>query len=156
MRLIRRLLTLLQAHRRQLGRWVGLTGALLVLSQLLRGTPRTIEVQLDLGPTHLRFTEVRVAYVQAGEELHAALFSFPEGAPGRLQHTVRLPAGDFEVHTELRPSHGNVVGSVEPLHAPSDEPVQIRIAESIAPEARETNPTKPQRTSGGGAPGLDK
>jgi len=153
MRLIRPLLTLLQTHRRQLGRWLGLAGTLLILSQLLRGAPRTVEVQLDLGPKHQRFTEVRVAYVQAGEELHAALFSFPNGAPGRLQHTVRLPAGDFEVHTELRPSHGNVVGSVEPLHAPSDEPVQIRIPESVVSEGRESNP---RHTGGSGPAGLDE
>jgi hypothetical protein len=132
MRSLRSVLTRLQPHKRQIGRLIGLTGVLLVSAQLLRAAPRTVQVQLELGPAHRNFVEVRVAYVQAGQELHAAFFAFPEGAPNRLQHAVRLPPGDFEVHTELRPLHGNIVASVTRFHAGDGDLVHIRVpAESL-------------------------
>ncbi|MEY4577988.1 MAG: hypothetical protein RL701_2691 [Pseudomonadota bacterium] len=127
MRSMRSVLAELKPYKRQIGRAIGLGGMLLIASQLIRATPRTVQVQLDLGPEHKKFVEVRVAYLQAGQELHAVEFAFPEGAPGHLEHAVRLPTGDFEVHTELRPEHGQIVDSVRPLHTPSDEPVHIRV-----------------------------
>jgi hypothetical protein len=123
----RQVLARLGPHKRRIGRLVGIIGVLLVSSQVFKGAPRTVQVQIELGPAHSQFKEVRVAYVQAGEELHAVAFAFPNGAPGRLQHSVRLPEGDFEVHTELLPEHGSILDSVYKLHAPSDEPVHIKV-----------------------------
>jgi hypothetical protein len=127
MRSIRSVITRLQPHKRQIGRLVGFTGALLVSSLLLRAAPRTVKVQLELGPAHRKFVEVRVAYVQAGQELQGVAFAFPEGAPDRLQHAVRLPPGDFEVHTELRPQHGNVLETVARFHAGAGEDDLVHI-----------------------------
>ena len=132
MRSIRSVLTRLQPHKRQIGRLIGLTGVLLVSAQLLRVAPRTVQVQLELGPAHRKFVEVRVAYVQAGQELHAVSFAFPEGAPNRVQHAVRLPPGDFEVHTELRPRppQGHIVASVTRFRAGgigSDDSLHIQV-----------------------------
>jgi len=124
---MRSVLALLRPHKRQFGRLVGIAGVLIVSSQVLRGAPRTVQVELELGPEHRNFVEVRVGYVQAGQELHAVAFNFPAGAPDRLQHTVRLPAGDIEVHTELRPEHGKILGSAFHLHSPSEELVRIRV-----------------------------
>ena len=124
---LRTLVSRLQPYRAKLARVIGFAGVLIVLSLLLRGAPRTVDVELELGPRHQQFVELRVAYVQQGEELHGALFSFPSGAPGSLKHKVQLPAGDFEVHTELRPEHGKVLASVGRLHAPSDGLVVIRV-----------------------------
>ncbi|HEY2733556.1 MAG TPA: hypothetical protein VGI70_06205, partial [Polyangiales bacterium] len=73
------------------------------------------------------FVELRVAYVQAGEELHGVEFSFPNGAPVNVRHSVNLPEGDFEVRTELRPLHGDWLASAARLHAPSAGPVRIRV-----------------------------
>jgi hypothetical protein len=121
------LLARLEPYKRRIGRFVGLVGVLIVASLLIRGAPRKVQVELMLGPLHRQFTEVRVAYVQQGEEVHGVSFTFPEGAPGKLQHSVQLPAGEFEVHTELRPAHGPIVASIGRLHAPSDESVVIRV-----------------------------
>jgi hypothetical protein len=106
---------------------VGLAGVLLVASLLIRGAPREVDVELKLGPQHSQFVEVRVAYVQQGEEVHGVAFSFPDGAPGKLHHLVQLPAGEFEVHTELRPPRGPILGSIGRLQAPSDGPVVIQV-----------------------------
>jgi hypothetical protein len=117
----------LEPHKPRVARLLGFAGVLIVVSLLLRGAPRSVDVELELGPLHRQFVELRVAYVQEGQELHGALFSFPHGAPGSLKHSVQLPAGDFEVHTELRPEHGKVLASVGRLHAPSDGLVVIRV-----------------------------
>jgi hypothetical protein len=121
------LLARLKPHKQRIARLVGLAGVLLVANLLLHGTPRVVEVELMLGPEHRHFVEVRVAYVQAGEEYHGVAFSFPDGAPNQLHHSVKLPPGDFEVHTELRPAHGATLASIGQLHSPSDDRVVIRV-----------------------------
>lgn len=121
------LLAHLRTHKKRLARLVGLAGMLLVASLLVRGAPSQVEVELMLGPLHQDFVEVRVAYLQQGEEVHGVAFAFPHGAPGKLRHSVQLPAGDFEVHTQLRPEHGPVVASIGRLHAPSAGQVVIHV-----------------------------
>jgi hypothetical protein len=121
------LLARVKPHKQRIARLVGLGGVLLVASQLLRAAPRDVEVDLKLGPAHRQFVEVRVAYVQQGEEVHGVAFKFPDGAPGLLHHSVHLPAGEFEVHTELRPPHGRAIASIGRLQAPSDGPVVIQV-----------------------------
>jgi hypothetical protein len=124
---MRALRALFEKHKSRLARLTALGGILVVASVLLRGAPRQVQVVLDLGPAHRDFVEVRLAYVQEGEELHGVAFSFPNGAPSSVSHAVSLPAGDFEVRTELRPLHGAWLASVGRLHAPSDGPVRIRV-----------------------------
>jgi hypothetical protein len=121
------LLAILRPHRRRLARLLGLGGVLLVASLLLRGAPRKVDVEFDLGPAHREFVGIRVAYVQGGEELHGVAFSFPHGAPVTVEHSLKLPVGDFEVHTELLPEHGPALASVGRLHSPSDGKVHIRV-----------------------------
>ena len=126
---MRNLLARLQPHKRRIARFVGLVGVMIVASLLIRNSPREVKVELLLGPMHRQFTEVRVAYVQQGEELHGVAFTFPDGAPGQLHHSVQLPAGEFEVHTELRPrdGHAPALASIGRLHAPTDDAVVIRV-----------------------------
>lgn len=127
MPLLRSLITKLEPHKARIARLIGMSGVLIVASLLIRGAPRTVDVELDLGPLHRQFVELRVAYVHEGQELHGALFTFPNGAPGSLKHSVQLPAGDFDVYTELRPQHGKILESVGRLHAPSEGLVVIRV-----------------------------
>jgi hypothetical protein len=116
-----------EAHRRSLARITLLCGGVVVALALFPHVPRKVDVEFELGPTHREIVEVRVAYVQDGEELKGVSFSFPDGAPGQLRHSVSLPPGDFEVHTELRPSHGLSLASVRKLHAPAEGLVKIRL-----------------------------
>jgi len=125
--MLKPLLARLQPHKQRIARMVGLGGILLVASQLIRAAPREVEVELKLGQDHRRFVEVRVAYVQQGEELHGVTFRFPHGAPGLVHHSVQLPAGEFEVHTELRPPSGRALASIGRLQAPSDGRVVIQV-----------------------------
>jgi hypothetical protein len=115
-------------HKQRLARLTALAGLLFVATLLWRSAPQAVQVELDLGPTHQQYIELRVAYVQGGEELHGVAFSFPDGAPDRIRHAVQLPAGEFEVHTEVRPLHGAWLASVEPLHAPTTGLVRIHVS----------------------------
>lgn len=121
------LLAILRAHKQRIARVIGLGGVLLVASLLIRNSPRKVDVEFDLGPSHRDFVAIRVAYVQGGEELHGVAFSFPHGAPVKVEHSLQLPVGDFEVHTELLPEHGPALASVGRLHSPSDGKVHIRV-----------------------------
>ena len=118
---------LYETHRRTLARLIALLGAVVVALALMPHVPRKVDVEFELGPSHREIVEVRVAYVQDGEELHGVSFSFPDGAPGQVRHSVSLPPGDFEVHTELRPSQGESRGSVDKLHAPADGTIRFRL-----------------------------
>jgi hypothetical protein len=110
-----------------LARVVAVCGGGVVVLVAFPHFPRKVDVEFELGPTHREIVEVRVAYLQDGEELKGVSFSFPEGAPGQLRHSVSLPPGDFEVRTELRPSHGLSLASVRKLHAPTEGLVRIRL-----------------------------
>jgi hypothetical protein len=116
-------------HRPGLARLVALGGVLAVGTVLAPRVPRQVDVELLLGPAHNEFTEVRVAYLQEGEEVHGVAFSFPSGAPALVHHAVSLPAGDFEVRTELRRADGRSQASVRSLHAPAAGTVRIPLAE---------------------------
>src|SRR5688572_4679197 len=112
--------TFLETHRRTLARGTAVVGAAVVAVVFFPHVPRKVDVELELGPSHREIVEVRVGYVQDGVELHGVSFSFPNGAPGEVRHSVSLPPGDFEVHTELRPSQGEARGSVERLRSPAE------------------------------------
>ena len=114
--------------KQRLTRLTALVGFLLLLLLLWRAAPQPVQIELDLGPAHQQYIELRVAYVQSGEEVHGVAFSFPDGAPDHVTHSVRLPPGEFEVHTELRPLHGAWLASVEPIHAPTHGLVRIHVA----------------------------
>jgi hypothetical protein len=88
-----------------------------------------VKVQLELGPAHRKVVEIRVAFVQAGQELHGVALAFPEGAPDRLPlQPVRLPPGDFELHTELRSERGSVLPpSVVRFHAGDEDLVRVQV-----------------------------
>jgi hypothetical protein len=125
-----RLRTLFETHRRGLSRLTAVVGASVAALALFPHVPRQVEVEFELGPSHQEIVEVRVAYLQDGEELHGVSFSFPDGAPGRVRHSVSLPPGEFEVHTLLRPNHGRSRGSVDKLHAPAEGTVRFRLESS--------------------------
>jgi hypothetical protein len=118
---------LFEAHRKRLARLTAVAGAAVVALVLLPHVPQTVDVELELGPAHQDIVEVRVAYVQRGEELQGVSLSFPGGAPTRVHHSVRLPPGDFEVHTALRPAQGSTRAVIGKFSAPADGPVLIRV-----------------------------
>jgi hypothetical protein len=119
--------TFFTTHRPRIARVVAVAGLLGFVWLVAPAVPRDVDVEVMLGPTHLRCTEVRLAYTQAGEEVHGVLLRFPEGAPERVRHTVQLPEGDFEVRAEAHGEPGIRLHKLGTLRSPNEGVVVIRL-----------------------------
>ena len=122
-----RLLARLGQHRRRISRVVLVLGVVVAVLELYPSFPRDTEVELLLGEERHQAVELRIAYVQDGEELQGVSFGFPAGAPARVRHTVNLPGGEFEVRVELRRGQGRALSWTRALHTPSQGTVRFRL-----------------------------
>jgi hypothetical protein len=118
-------------HRARIARLTAVAGVLTVGLLVSRELPRDVDVELMLGPKHAEIVEVRIGYLQDGEELHGVALSFPKGAPARVHHKVSLPAGELEVHAEARSAHGLAAANVARLQNPAQGPLRIHVAEPV-------------------------
>lgn len=99
---MRDVLEFLKKHRSRLARVVFVVGALVVGLTLVSAAPRETHLRFAVGPDHRDVTDVRIAYVQAGEVVRGAHFPFRMGAPEVIRHRVELAPGLYEVRAELR------------------------------------------------------
>ena len=103
---MQRLVSFFLQHRRRFARVVLGVGLLLVGRELWPSWPHETELEFVLGPDHSQVVELRVEYVDHGEELHGVSFGFPNGAPSTVRHHVTLPAREVMVLCELRARDG--------------------------------------------------
>lgn len=115
-------------HRRRLARLVLALGVVVAVVEVYPSFPRDTEVELLLGSQRERAVELRVAYVHEGEELRGVSFGFPQGAPDRVRHTVRLPSGTIQVRMELRKRDGASQFWTRKLRTPADGTVRFDLA----------------------------
>jgi hypothetical protein len=117
-------------HRQRLARIVAVAFVLGFVLLMSPAVPRSVDIDVLLGPRHSDCTEVRLAYTRVGdtdEEMGGVLLTFPEGAPERVRHTVKLPEGEFEVRAEAHGPDGVRAERVSTLHAPTDDVFVIRL-----------------------------
>jgi hypothetical protein len=114
-------------HRRRLARLLAVCGIATVAMVLAPQVPTELEVELQLPTTHREFVEVRLTYLDQGEELQGARLAFPGGAPSRVHHTARLPSGDVEVHAVAVRTDGRALSRSTRAHAPVDGTLVIRL-----------------------------
>ncbi len=119
-------------HRRRLARLVLGLGLIFVVRDLWPHWPRQTELEFQLGPDHAQVVELRVAYLDHGEELHGVSFAFPQGAPAIVHHSVSLPPGELELQLELRSRGGAARRFTRTLHTPASGVVRI----ALGPESR--------------------
>ena len=100
--MLKRLGQLFLKHRQRAAPLVLLIGLLVVGGTVFEASPRETEIRYDLGPEHRGIETARIAYLLDGDEVLGARFSFEEGAPASLRHTVDLSPGRYEVKAELR------------------------------------------------------
>jgi hypothetical protein len=100
---------------------------LVVVVELWPSVPRDTDLEFQLGPGHGRIAELRIAYMQRGEELHGVSLRFDDGAPESVRHTVSLPSGDYELRCELRDDRGTSRTLVRSLTTPVEGLVRIRL-----------------------------
>jgi hypothetical protein len=120
----------LSLHKAKIARVTALAGLLTVGLVLVRGLPRPLDIELQLGPKHAEVVSVRIDYLRGGEELQWVELSFPSGAPQRVHHSVSVSEGDVQVRAELKRADGARISSSENLHAPADGTVLIQIDDS--------------------------
>lgn len=122
-------------HRRRVF-FVLLVGvALGAWSDLSARFPREMEVEFALGNDHQQVAELRVAYLRGNEEFAGASFAFPTGAPERVRHRVKLPAGKFELRCELRTQNGASRLIQRPLQSPAEGVVRVALANDSSAHA---------------------
>jgi hypothetical protein len=80
------------ARRPLLARVLLVGGVLVVAEQLVPFWPRQTDLELDLGARHGEVTELRLSYLQAGEELKGVSLRYASGAPTRVRQPQREPA----------------------------------------------------------------
>ena len=116
-------------HKRRLARFTALGGVLTLSFLLLPQLPRPLDVELLLGASHTQVVEVRVAYLRGGEEVQGVALAFPQGAPMRVHHSVKMTAGDLEVQAVARRADGTSLTGFARVHAPLDGTLEIRLPE---------------------------
>ena len=99
---MRRLGQLFLQYRQRAAPLVLLIGLIVVGGTVFDASPRETEIRYDLGPEHRDIESAHIAYLLDGDEVLGARFSFEEGAPEALRHTVELMPGRYEVKAELR------------------------------------------------------
>ncbi|MGD8859308.1 MAG: hypothetical protein PVI30_04800 [Myxococcales bacterium] len=124
---VRRIAEWVARHRRVLSRGALTALVVAVVVELWPSVPRDTDLEFQLGPAHGRIAELRIAYMQRGEELHGVSLRFDGGAPESVRHTVSLPSGDFELRCELRDESGTSRTLVRSLTTPTDGLVRIRL-----------------------------
>ena len=135
---MRRLAELLSRHRRRVARVVLVVAVLVVGLELWPSFPRDTELEYALGPGHGRIVELRVAYIQDGEEVHGVSFRWDAGAPEAVRHSIKLPAGEFQLRCELRERGGDSRAVQRTLTTPAEGVVRIHLFErqAAAPHVR--------------------
>jgi hypothetical protein len=118
--------------REKLAPLVAVAGIALVASQLVGSVPREVHLRYDLGPDHAALEEVRVGYLEAGEELTTARFDYARGAPAAIDHRVTLSPGRYEVVVDLRGDGALTGHGVRTFEVPADGIVRVRLFEAGA------------------------
>jgi hypothetical protein len=93
-------------NRKNLARGVAVIAILVIGGQLLSVLPREVQLRYALGPDHRAVRRARIIYFHEGEEMHGLERRYALGAPPRIDHTVDLPPGRYEVRAELEGEAG--------------------------------------------------
>jgi hypothetical protein len=148
---LKRLWQTLEPHRMRIAKGVALLFLFSVGGELLGAYPRDVELELDLGPEHAAIRELRVAYVQDGDELHGVRLTYPDGAPERVRHRTKLGPGRYELRVEIgRTQGGPTRTESHSLQVPSEGTIHVTLG-APAPRARRAEPSPARRASPGAA-----
>lgn len=115
-----------ERHRKRLARLVLVTAVLLVGLSIWSEVPREAALEIALGETHADVLELRISYLRDGEAYQGVRFDFPAGAPRRVQHTVSLPSGPFDVQLDLVRRGERFQRTVHRLQMPVEGLVRLR------------------------------
>lgn len=122
---LRALLLRVVEYRRGLARVLLVAGVLVAVELLAPLWPRQAELELDLGARHGEVTELRISYLQGGQELKGVSLHYAGGAPSRVHHAVSLPSGEVELLCELRGRGGASTTHSRALRVPTEGVLRV-------------------------------
>lgn len=114
-------------HRQRLTRAVLFAGLLTVFLYLAPFVPRDTRIMLDLGEHHADVVELDLTYRLGQDDLRSTTLKYPEGAPRRIQHDVRLPSGDIALATLQTLRDGRTLSDTLRFKTPAEADVRISL-----------------------------
>jgi hypothetical protein len=127
-------------HRRRVASLALAAGVLVGLRDVAPQFPQEIALEFALGPEHPKVVALSVAIRRQGDELAGASFTFPDGAPGKVEYRVKLPTGDFQVWCEIRTREGRSQLVERHLRSPTTGVVRIDLEQAADQTASNSAP----------------
>ena len=116
----------LRDHRARLAKAALLLAVLGVGGELVGAYPRDVQLELELSAA-ADVRELRVAYVQDGQEVHVVQLVYPRGAPERVRHAARLHPGRYDLQLEARGDQGAVRRQEHSVEVPVEGTVRVAL-----------------------------
>lgn len=117
----------LERSRGRLTRVVLFCGLLAVFLYLAPFVPRDTRIMLDLGERHGDVVALEMTYRLGSDDLRRTTLRYPTGAPRRVEHAVRLPAGDIQLSTRRTLRDGRTLDETRRFTTPADADVRIAL-----------------------------
>ncbi len=123
------LTTFVETHRRRIASAVLVIFVLVVGLDLAHTVPRETHLALELGAGHRDVRAIEMSYVAGEQAALTARRRFPEGAPARIEDTVDLVPGRYEVRMDLTYEDGHAESREGAFEAPGDGVVVVSLHE---------------------------
>ena len=117
----------LERNRSRLTRIVLFSGLLGIFVYLAPLVPRDTRIMLDLGERHGEVVALDLTYRLGQDDLRTTTLRYPGGAPRRVQHEVRLPAGDILLAARQILRDGRELDQTRRFRVPTDADVRIEL-----------------------------
>lgn len=117
----------LSRHQQRLTRITLFAGLLAVFLYLAPYVPRDTRIMLDLGERHAEVVELDLTYSLGQDDLRTTTLVYPQGAPRRVLHDVRLPSGEIALAARQVLRDGRKLADTLRFHTPADADVRITL-----------------------------
>jgi hypothetical protein len=118
--------------RRRLAPVVLVTGLVVVGAYANREVPREQEVRFELDERHERAKSIRIAYMEAGEQLSGVDFRLTQSPRRVLVHHPSLKPGQYDVVITIESTEGAIQRLTRKLSVPA-EGVRYRLTDTEGP-----------------------
>lgn len=121
------LTTFVETHRRRIASAVLVLFVLVVGLDLAHTVPRETHLAIEMGSGRHDVRAIELSYVAGEQAALTARRRFPDGAPARLEDTVDLVPGHYEVHVDLSYEDGHVETREGSFEAPGEGTVVVSL-----------------------------
>ncbi|MFO0686278.1 MAG: hypothetical protein U0234_29715 [Sandaracinus sp.] len=123
------LTTFVETHRRRIATAVLVLFVLVVGLDLAHTVPRETHLAIELGAHHREVRAIELSYVAEEQAALTARRRFPDGAPSRIEDTLDLVPGRYEVRMDLAYEDGHAETREGSFEAPGEGVVVVSMHE---------------------------